>query len=89
MNVLLATFHCLSNVKKCIYLQCAVDTNNRVVIYKPTIHSNSVVSGMIREDTKEDHSTFSWTGGQGMWKIKLRAKLAKSEFKSSRIKTKL
>ena len=50
-----------------------------------------MVSGMIREDTKEDHSTFSWTGDQGIVEgniIKLRAILEKSEFKSFRIKTK-
>ena len=50
-----------------------------------------MVSGMIREDTKEDHSTFSWTGDQGIVEgniIKLRAILEKSEFKSFRITTK-
>ena len=50
-----------------------------------------MVSGMIREDTKEDHSTFSWTGDQGIVEgniVKLRDILAKSEFKSFRIETK-
>ena len=50
-----------------------------------------MVSGMIKEDTKEDHSTFSWTGDQGIVEgniIKLRAILEKSEFKSFRIQTK-
>ena len=50
-----------------------------------------MVSCMIREDTKNDHSTFSWAGDQGIVEgniIKLRTILEKSEFKSFRIKTK-
>ena len=50
-----------------------------------------MVSGMIREDTKEDPSTFSWTADQGIVEgniVKLRAILEKSEFNFFRIETK-